>query len=175
MILWITGLSGSGKTTLAREVCQRLEGARRTVILLDGDELRSIFNNALADEISLTREGRLELALKYGRLCMMLGKQGLDIVIATISLFKEVHAWNLENLENYYQVYLNVPHAELRERDPKGIYRRFDDGEITNVAGLDIEIDAPRSPDWAPVYDPQKSASALAEELIEKLIERNLV
>ena len=29
-------------------------------------------------------------------------------VVATISLFKEVHAWNRANLQGYFEVYLRV-------------------------------------------------------------------
>lgn len=174
MIVWITGLSGAGKTTLAVDVHRILKEGERPVILLDGDELRSVFNEPGQNNRDFDRDARMRLGLRYGRLCKMLAQQNLSIVIATISLFKEVHVWNKENLEDYYQVYLNVPKEELRGRDPKGIYRRFDQGEIANVAGLDLDIDEPNSADWAPEFDPQRSSVALAEELVQRLKERNL-
>lgn len=175
MIVWITGLSGAGKTTLALDLHRILEKGERPVILLDGDELRSVFKESEQYNQGFNRDTRLGLGLRYGRLCRMLAQQNLSIVIATISLFKEVHAWNRENLEDYYQVYLNVPKEELRERDPKGIYRRFDQGEIANVAGLDLEIDEPDTADWAPEFDPKRPASALAEELVQRLTARDLL
>jgi adenylylsulfate kinase len=70
------------------------------------------------------------------------------VVTATISLFNEIHEWNRATLPGYFEVYLKVPIDELRRRDPKGIYRRFDAGELTHVAGLDLPIDEPEAADW---------------------------
>lgn len=174
MIVWITGLSGAGKTTLAKNLHRILQRGERPVIFLDGDELRSVFNEPEQNSEDFDRGARIKLGLRYGRLCRMLAQQNLNVVIATISLFKEVHVWNRENLKDYYEVYLNIPKSELRDRDPKGIYRRFDQGEIANVAGLDLQIDEPDAADWAPEFDPKQPALALAEELVQRLTERNL-
>jgi adenylylsulfate kinase len=107
--------------------------------------------------------------MKYARLCRVIAAQGLTVVIATISLFGEVHDWNRKNLPGYFEVYLKVPIEELRQRDPKNIYRRFDAGEIKNVAGLDLPIDEPASPDMLVVFDPLRPAAGVADELIKKL------
>jgi adenylylsulfate kinase-like enzyme len=140
-VIWITGLSGAGKSTLASRVCEKLRDMSKAVVLLDGDELRAVFG---AEGVSHHgREARLGLALQYARLCRLLAEQGLVVVIATISLFREVHAWNRANLPGYFEIYLKVPLAELRRRDPKGIYRRYDAGEIADVAGLDLDVDEP--------------------------------
>ena len=95
-----------------------------------------------------------------------MAKQGFTVVIATISLFKEVHVWNRENLQGYYEVYLRVPLEELRRRDPKGIYRRFDAGEIKDVAGLDLPFDEPNSPDWVLEFLSGQSVEESANELL---------
>ncbi len=92
------------------------------------------------------KDARLRLAFKYAHLCRIISNQGLTVVIATISLFKEIHIWNRDNLTNYFEVLIKVPINELRLRDPKGIYKRFDDGELKNVAGLDLNIDEPKNP-----------------------------
>ena len=38
--------------------------------------------------------------------------------------------------------------AELRRRDPKGIYYDFDTHILSNVAGLDLQVDEPEFPDF---------------------------
>ncbi len=146
-VVWITGLSASGKTTLAKEVVSKLKRAGSSVVFLDGDELREVFGAAEATANNHGRDGRLALAMKYSHLCRILASQGNTVVIATISLFREVHAWNRANLPNYFEVFLKVPIEELRSRDPKGIYRRFDAGEISSVAGLDLQVDEPQEAD----------------------------
>jgi len=168
-VIWISGLSGAGKSTLARELTINLRAAGETVLMLDGDELRSVFGSMVINSHNYGREGRLALAMQYAHLCQVIAAQGLTVVIATISLFREVHAWNRANLPGYFEVYIKVPVEELRRRDPKGIYRRFDAGELTNVAGLDLPIDEPEAPDWIVEFEPGRSAATLAVELLKTL------
>ncbi len=169
-VIWITGLSGAGKSTLARELTFNLRAAGKTVLMLDGDELRAVFGSINSHNYG--REGRLALAMQYAHLCQVIATQGLTVVIATISLFREVHAWNRANLPGYFEVYIKVPVEELRRRDPKGIYRRFDAGELTHVAGLDLPIDEPEAADWIVKFMPERPATMIAKELSEILTTR---
>jgi adenylylsulfate kinase len=172
LVIWVTGLSGSGKSTLARKVVERLRAREKSVVMLDGDELREVFGAVAINANNHGRKARLALALQYAHLCRLLASQGLIVVIATISLFHEVHSWNRANLPKYFEVYLNVPLEELRRRDPKGIYSRFDSGELTDVAGLDLAVDEPVAPDWFVEFSTEKSVVMLADELITLLIRK---
>jgi adenylylsulfate kinase-like enzyme len=145
-VLWITGLSGAGKSTLAQAVVKHLRSTGDPAILLDGDELRGVFGSVVADQKNHGREARLDLAMQYARLCQVLAGQRFTVVMATISMFHEIHAWNRQNLPGYTEIYLKVPLEELSRRDSKGIYRRFAAGELTHVAGLDLAVDEPREP-----------------------------
>lgn len=171
-VIWITGLSGAGKSTLAHELVARFQLLGETVVMLDGDELREVFGAVAANVHNHGRERRLVLAMKYAHLCRVIAAQGLTVVIATISLFREVHVWNRANLPGYFEVFLKVPLEELRRRDPKGIYRRFDTGELTHVAGLDLPIDEPEAADWTVEFAPERTVTALAEELNQILSSR---
>jgi adenylylsulfate kinase-like enzyme len=171
-VIWITGLSGAGKTSLAHATASRLRSSGEGVVQLDGDELRAVFGDAAANEQSHSREARLALAMQYARLCRVLAGQGLTVVISTISLFKEVHAWNRQNLPGYFEVYMKVPVQELRRRDPKGIYRRFDRGELINVAGLDLPVDEPKAADWILDFVPEQTIDAMADALMGQLARR---
>lgn len=170
-VIWITGLSGAGKSTLASEFVKRLRANGKAAVMLDGDELREVFGATAANVENHGREGRLALAMQYAHLCRVIAAQGLTVVIATISLFREVHAWNRANLPGYFEVYLKVPEEELRRRDPKGIYRRFDAGELTHVAGLDLPVDEPEAADWVVEFDPDRPVAALAEDFFNRLRE----
>lgn len=138
-VIWITGLSGAGKSTLARALVARLPHA----VLLDGDDLRAVLG---ATATGFDRAGRLALAQTYARLCKLLADQGHTVVIATISLFHEIHAWNRENLPGYLEIFLDVSEEERRRRDPKGLYAAAQEGNIRHMAGAETPVDFPQAP-----------------------------
>jgi cytidine diphosphoramidate kinase len=157
MVIWITGLSGSGKTTLAKEIIALLKNDGVNSILLDGDEMREVFFNSQKSGNKHDPSTRLNLALQYSSLARLLSKQGFVVVVATISLFHVVHEWNRTNIPNYFEVYLETPMSELKRRDSKGIYSKYEAGEIKNVAGLDLQIEKPIRPDLTISFESKKN------------------
>lgn len=164
-VYWITGLSGAGKTTLARKLQRHLRGQGRPTVRLDGDELREAFGC----EAAHARAERLALALSYARLCRLLANQGLDVVVATISLFHQVHEWNRKNLSAYLEILLDVPMEELCRRDPKRIYERVTRGEIVSVAGFDVAVEMPLAPHIVLEHRGDTSADATFFALLQAM------
>jgi len=143
MVVWIIGLSGAGKTTLAKEVVAKAYNSNNNLLLIDGDMIRNVFGNDLGH----TLEDRRKNADRICRLCKFIDDQGINVVCAILSLFPGSRLWNRENIKNYYEVYIETPIDQLQKRDYKGLYRKFSDGKIKNVAGMDIEFIPPDSPD----------------------------
>jgi adenylylsulfate kinase-like enzyme len=143
MVVWIIGLSGAGKTTLANEVVAQVRRVQRNVVLIDGDVVREVFGNDLGHSM----EDRRTNARRICQLGKLLEDQGIDVVCAILSLFPESRSWNREHLKNYYEVFIDTPMQDLVQRDSKGIYRRFNSGEIRDVAGMDIEFPRPENAD----------------------------
>ena len=172
-VIWITGLSGAGKTTVAAALDQCLRERGLIPILLDGDILRDRFKSTNEIGKTYNREARIKLALKYAHLCKTLSSQGFTVIIATISMYSETYAWNPTNLPNYFEIYLKVPLKELRRRDPKKIYQRYDAGDLSDVAGLDLAVDEPLEPhvilDFETHPSLYDSPTNIAEYLMSKL------
>lgn len=143
IVFWLTGLSGCGKTTIGHTLTLALRENGRHVVFLDGDILREI----TGDIFGHNREQRLQASFLYARLCRMLAKQHVDVVCATISLFREIQEWNRKNFSRYFEVFIDVPLSELVRRDSKNIYAQVKAGKLQNVVGLDIPADFPKTPD----------------------------
>jgi len=145
-VIWITGLSGSGKTTLANKIINELKNANINSVLLDGDELRNVIGSI--DDIDNYNKGsRLRYALIYSKLAKLLSSQGLIVVVATISMFREVYKWNRDNIEGYFEIYIKASEGELINRDSKGIYTKYNNGKLKSVAGFDLIVEEPDNPD----------------------------
>jgi adenylylsulfate kinase len=141
-VIWITGLSGAGKTTIGRLVHDALMQRNAQTIFLDGDELRTVFEGGH----KFDRDSRLSLALSYGRLCLMLARQGFTVVCATISMRREVYSWNRANLPGYTEIYLDVADEIRHRRDPKRYYAQTKRGKLNEFAGHDQGVDLPENP-----------------------------
>ena len=164
-VYWFTGLSGAGKSSLCQQFVGHLRAQGRTIVMLDGDELREVMGATNAHN----RKERLALGMRYAHLCYLISTQGVDVSIATISMFREIHDWNRQNIPGYVEIFLDVPMAELARRDPKEIYERAARGEMKNVAGLDLEVDEPQAPDVHIVWKPGIAIEVAFEQIMEKL------
>jgi adenylylsulfate kinase-like enzyme len=143
MVVWIIGLSGAGKTILAEHVVAQTRKMTSNLVLVDGDVVREIFGHDLGHTI----EDRFRNAERICRLCKFLSDQGINVVCAILSLFHESQTWNRENIEHYFEIYIDAPFEQLVARDSKGLYKRALQGELKNVVGVDIEFAPPKSPD----------------------------
>jgi cytidine diphosphoramidate kinase len=141
MVLWIIGLSGAGKTTLGRAVMKSVPTGR--TVFIDGDLIRQVFGN----DLGFTLAEREQNAWRICRLCKFLDDQGINVVCAILSLFPETQSWNRQNYRDYFEVFIDAPLEQLIARDVKGLYKKALSGEITDVAGVDLEFTHPPHPD----------------------------
>lgn len=141
-LIWITGLSGSGKTTIGKEVYRQIKPDMPATIFLDGDNYREIIGFSQG----YSKENRYIVAMQIVRMCKYLVDQDINVICSTISLFKDVHIFNRDNFENYYEIFVECSMDELIRRDQKGIYSNALKGEINNVVGIDIDYDKPINP-----------------------------
>jgi adenylylsulfate kinase len=141
-VIWLTGLSGSGKTTLARAIQASLRERGTDCVIVDGDMVRA----ACGSDCGYEDEGRRRNAKRVAGIAKMIADQGVVTVVATISLYHEVHAWNRLHQPNYFEVLIDADAAVRRRRDYKNVYRA-DAGEAApRVVGVDIAPEFPRAP-----------------------------
>lgn len=167
ILYWITGLSGAGKTTIGNRLYYELKKEQENVVFLDGDILKTIFDNSPG----YSKEDRINRAYKYAKLCKSLTEQGLNVVCCTIAMFEEVRIYNRKNNRGYVEVFLDTPMETLLSRDQKGIYSDYMAGKTKNICGKDIEVEFPKNPDIVIVNDDSNNL----EDSVMKILDYTVV
>lgn len=143
--VWLTGLSGSGKTTVARALEQALLDRGRACTVLDGDNLRG----GLTADLGFSAEDRAENLRRVAHVAALLNDAGLIVITAFIAPLQSARAQAREVIgpERFVEVYLSTPVDACRARDPKGLYRRADAGELPEFTGVSAPYEAPIAPE----------------------------
>jgi adenylylsulfate kinase len=97
-------------------------------------------------------------------MCGYLCGQGLNVVCATMSMYKEIHDFIYGGFENPLVVYLDVSMDELKRRNKKELYSRG-----KNVSGLDQNIDEPRHDDYVMKIDSTETPGVTVNKIMERL------
>ena len=144
-VLWFTGLSASGKTTLAGMLHAELAKSGRPCFVLDGDCLRS----GLCSDLGFSSADRAENLRRAGEVARLLVDAGLIVIAAFISPYVADRARVRSRFEKnqFYEIFLECPIEVCRQRDPKGLYRKAEEGLIRAFTGVSDPYEPPLEPD----------------------------
>lgn len=140
--LWFTGLPSSGKSTIAKEVENELRRQGLQVENLDADGLRK----NLHPDLGFTKEERGINNKRIGFISKLLTKNDVATIVAAVSPFKEYRQKAREMVEEegeFYQIYVECPVEVCKERDPKGLYEKAEEGIIPNFTGVSHPFEEP--------------------------------
>ena len=139
-VLWLTGLSGSGKSTLAYALKPKIDKC----IVLDGDT----FRGSVSSDLGFTQKDRQENIRRAAEVASLLTLQGYFVICAFINPTKKSRAAAKHVLyDKYVECYVACTFKECKRRDPKGLYKKFDDGKIEMFTGVDSEYEEPEMAD----------------------------
>jgi bifunctional enzyme CysN/CysC len=144
-VIWLTGLSGSGKSTIANGVEKRIHALGMHAYVLDGDNLRMGLNS----DLGFTPEDRAENVRRISEVAKILVDAGLIVLVAVISPFEadRQRAKSLFDEGEFFEVFVDTPVEVCVQRDPKGLYKKANSGEIPNFTGVGQGYETPRNPD----------------------------
>lgn len=168
--IWLTGPSGAGKSYLADGLCKWFEDNDIPVEVFDGDSIRA----RLYPDIGFSDESRKthnRVVINHARL---MTKHGIPNIVSLISPFREVREFARKEIETFIEVYIESTKDVRIDRDPKGLYARALNGEISNLTGFDGVYEVPIEPE----VKVQSHMMTLEEEVnavISKLKEMDLI
>jgi len=144
-VVWLTGLSGSGKTTIARALERRLFAQGCHTCLLDGDAVRQ----GLCGDLGFSDADRTENIRRVAEVARLFFESGAIVLCTFISPFAEDRAFarSLVPAGRFVEVFVKCSLDECRRRDPSGLYRKAQAGEIAGFTGVDSPYEAPSAPE----------------------------
>ncbi|HEY8491129.1 MAG TPA: adenylyl-sulfate kinase [Dehalococcoidia bacterium] len=162
-VVWFTGLSGAGKSTMANHLAGVLRERGLRVELLDGDEVRTNLSKGLG----FSKEDRDENIRRIGYVARLLARNGVAVLTAAISPYREVRAEVRRAVEadgaGFVEVYARCSLEELSRRDVKGLYAKALRGEIPNFTGVSDPYEAPEAPEVTFDSEQETEAESLAK------------
>ena len=142
MVIWLIGKSSAGKSEIGKRLYDKLKLKIPNIVYLDGDELR----DAISWDLGHSLEDRHTSEKRRSRLCKLLSDQDISVICAALSNAPDLREWNKQNINNYFEIYIQVEQSVLHERDSKGLYNKYSNKEINNVVGEDIPFHEPEDP-----------------------------
>jgi adenylylsulfate kinase len=162
-VVWFEGLAGSGKTTISRATAARLRSQGWKVEVLDGDE----FRHTLSPELGFSRRDRETNARRVSYMAHLLARNGVAVMVAMITPYETSRqAARSEVGPRFDEVWLKCTIDVCRQRDPKGIYRRVEQGSVQHVTGVDDPFEEPLNPDLT-----VDTSAASVDEVTQKVIQ----
>ncbi len=159
--VWFTGLSGAGKSTIANALAKELRARGMKVEVLDGDVIRTNLSKGLG----FSKEDRDTNVLRVGWVAEVLSRNGVAVLCALISPYRETRNKVRERIQNFVEVYVQAPLEEVIRRDVKGLYKKALAGEIKNFTGISDPYEPPENPEVV-----CNTAEETLEESVQKVV-----
>jgi bifunctional enzyme CysN/CysC len=171
-VLWFTGLSGAGKSTIANLVERRLHAQGRHTMILDGDNVRHGLNR----DLGFSEADRVENIRRVAEVAKLFVEAGLIVLVSFISPYRAERMLARDCVEagEFLEIFVDTPVDECRRRDPKGLYKKADAGQLRNFTGIDAPYEAPLDPEIR-LYTPDGTPEVLAEQVFRELRSRGIV
>ncbi len=144
-LIWLTGLSASGKSTIAQVLEKELYNKKFcSTYVLDGDNVR----HGLCGDLGFSPEDRTENIRRIGEMAKLFIEAGIITITAFISPYKEDRekVCNLVGKDRFIEIFVDCPLDVCKIRDPKGIYKKVEQGIIKNFTGVDAPYEKPDNP-----------------------------
>lgn len=169
--VWLTGYSAAGKSVIADLTLTKLVAAERMAYVLDADNLRYGLNS----DLGFSPEDRSENARRVGEVARLFSDAGVICLVPIISPYRhdrtEVRRCHEDAQLPFLEVFVDTSLEVCKTRDPKGLYRRAQSGELPAFTGVSAPYEPPEHPELH-LHTGDRRPDELADAVIAMLLVR---
>lgn len=174
LLIQMTGLSGAGKSSIALLTEKSLGALGYEVEVLDGDRYRQ----HLCRDLGFLKSDRIENIRRLGFVGLTLAKHGVISILSAINPYEESRIALKESSPLTRTVYIECPLNIIKQRDPKGLYRRAllpedHPDHIKHFTGISDPFETPLNPDLViqtQTETPEQSAKILTDFILRTIV-----
>lgn len=169
-VLWFTGLSAAGKSSVADAVYEKLNHGKIRIERLDGDVMRK----NLTRDLGFSKKDRDENIRRVGFVANTLSKNGVAVVAAFIAPYEEQRNKLKKDVHNFIEIFVDAPLEVCITRDPKGMYKKAQRGEIKMFTGISDVYEKPINPD-VHIKTNEMEVGECRDEVVDYLIKKGFI
>ena len=130
---------------------------------MDGDNVR----HGLNQDLGFTDVDRVENIRRVAETAKLFVDAGLIVLVSFISPFRSERrlARDLAKEGEFIEIFVDTPIEVCISRDPKGLYKRAQAGEIKNFTGIDSPYETPENAELV-----LKTEDISAEDIAERVV-----
>lgn len=162
MVIWLIGISGAGKTTIGLKLKDYFNKTGKKSYLLDGDEVRNLFDNDLG-------YSNYDRVMNIKRIILgayLLDKNEIITIVCNIAPFESLRKLARNKILDYNEIYLKKDLKISINHDVKNMY--VNNLGKTAVVGVDINFDEPCNSDL--ILDVDKTSEEETFRIIKNYI-----
>jgi adenylylsulfate kinase len=137
----------------------------RTEVLIGG-QIRQNYDKKLG----FSKEEIYKNVRRIAFECRLLSENDVIAIAATISPYRELREECRNLIGNFVEVYHKCPLEILKRRDKKGLFKKAEEGQLQNVAGISIPYEESAQPEVIIEADKEAPPDA-ANKVFGKLLE----
>lgn len=140
-VIWLYGRPCSGKTTLSTSITNELKSIGKSVVILDGDDLRK----GITHDLGYTLTARFENIRRASEIAKLLAMQGFWVVCSFVTPTRELRELvkSINKDQDLIMIHTQASLEVCIKRDVKGHYLKAKMQNLADFTGISSPFEEP--------------------------------